>query len=149
MFDEEFILKIIERTHIISLKSSDSLDNSLDSVFKTLNLLMLNPFNAFQIVDTVQFLMLLHSYKPSLGGLPGEQKLVKLFNLPIFNLDTQKTYAIQRDIKLLKTTILFHLYHRILQNNINIKQSTLFQYPLWNKPEVTFTVDGIERTYKP
>ncbi|KRX05875.1 HECT-domain-containing protein [Pseudocohnilembus persalinus] len=149
VFDEEFLLKIIEKTHYINVENFEEFEKSMQTVLKTLSLLTLSPYNAFKIVDCFQFLMVVHNFKSSLNSLPNEPKISKLFNLPLFDKSINRPYQNLRDVKLIKTAIIFYVYQSFIAQNVNLMQTCLFQYPMWNKSEYKFIKDDQEVIYAP
>lgn len=54
MFDEEFIINLLEFSHLINVTTDlEEFEASLKPLKRTLQLLCLNPYNAYKIIDAL------------------------------------------------------------------------------------------------
>lgn len=55
--DDEFIIKFIQLIHVYKIKDSTTLEYKNHSLKHLLEVLLLNPYNAYKFLDCLQFLL--------------------------------------------------------------------------------------------
>jgi len=138
-FEDEFITKLVQAVHIYKLKDNDQTEVQFKNLKAILELILLNPYNAYRFVDCIQFLLV--------NGVVNKQG----FDNPLFELEMFDSSIInkgglitnKRDNKILKSAALFDILDFIIDKKASIYQTVLYNYPL-HKEEYSLNIDGKE-----
>lgn len=148
-FDDEFLVKILEKLHLVNTKSQFQLVQSLATIKRTINLLCLNPYNAFKLIDAVQFLLIGTVFKCNCEQLPGAAQIQRLLDYQIFCRDASKFASSKKNYKYYKSLILFSVLEDLINNDVMLTQIILYNYPLWSATDYQFRFGAtyLEQSY--
>ena len=130
--------KFVLLAHCFKVRESSSLEYKNTPLKHLLDILLLNPFNAYKFIDCIQFL-LVSNILPKVGF---ESALIEK---EIFDTSYSKGGLItnKRDNKLLKTAVFFDILEYCMDKHFNLTQLVLFNYPLV-KEDITINIDEKE-----